>query len=636
MDQLKEKLGPVAKHWFWIATGLVTLLSVGIWWVSSGKLLEEFEAARSQLDSDAQKITSVRSSLPTHPNDFSHREMEKLIESRTDSVMTAWTSVYERQQDILRWPVEELKEDFVREFRDLIPIELEVEFPTAETDEVETSLRNRYRDYIGGVLPNIAEIAKTKWTADFDKPAAGGMGMYGGGYGSGSGGGYDTGLSGDSGMYGTGGYDPAGGMYGGSGAGVRRDEGPLVTWETSSQEKLLTDLFPWRGGQPTTLDVLYSQENLWILRQLMQIVAEVNGDAAQRFQAKIRGINSIAIGRSVPKTAGRISRPGTPGSRGMDSMGMGMGMGGESGDPMMDMYGPGSDPYGGMGGESSMGGMGGTEVVATDPGDNRYVDTQGVPLTASQLRTALSSNSPTDAFMAVAKRVPVMMSFKMDQRSVPELLAACGSAPLMVEVRQVRILTAAAAAASASSMTGAMGGGYDSMASYGGDSTMSGGLDSGYGGSGYGTSGAGNAAGEQFPFDLTVEVYGIIYIYNPPQADALGIEQVTEDTVVDGTINEPRRGELEPEAVVPDDVATAPAGTPETAPATEPGSEPAATPEPAPATGPAPATAPAPAATPQPAAAPEGSGAAEPAPAPAVDAEAGNASATSRPTQPPS
>src|SRR5690606_28411967 len=165
------------------------------------------------------------------------------------------------------------------------------------------------------------------------------------------------------------------------------------------------------------------------------------------------------------------------------------------------------------------------------PGDNRYVDTQGVPLTASQLRTALSSNSPTDAFMAVAKRVPVMMSFKMDQRAVPELLAACGSAPLMVEVRQVRILPPGAATAAgmgSSLMGGSSMPGYDSYSS---DSMMSSGLTSGYdSGGGMGSSGAGSGTGEQFPFDLTVEVYGIIYIYNPPQADALGIEQVTEDT----------------------------------------------------------------------------------------------------------
>src|SRR5690606_30403558 len=266
------------------------------------------------------------------------------------------------------------------------------------------------------------------------------------------------------------------------------------------------------------------------LRQLMQIVAEVNGDAVQRFQAKIRGINTIAIGRSVPKTAGRISRPGGPGVPGMGGPGMGESGMGEM-DPMsIGMSGESSGMYG-PGGIEGGEGMG-AEPVVVDPGENRYVDTQGVPLTSSQLRTALSSNSPTDAFMAVAKRVPVMMSFKMDQRSVPELLAACGSAPLMVEVRQVRILPPGAATASA--MGGAMGSssmsGYDSYSS---DPTMSVGMDSGYdSGGGMGTSGAGRGTGEQCPFDLTVEVYGIIYIYNPPHTDALGIEQVTEDTVV--------------------------------------------------------------------------------------------------------
>jgi len=32
---------------------------------------------------------------------------------------------------------------------------------------------------------------------------------------------------------------------------------------------------------------------------------------------------------------------------------------------------------------------------------------------------------------------------------------------------------------------------------------------------------------------MSVEVYGIIYIYNPPDPAKLGVEQVTEDTVID-------------------------------------------------------------------------------------------------------
>jgi len=257
-------------------------------------------------------------------------------------------------------------------------------------------------------------------------------------------------------------------MYGGSGTGMpgmtggaagEKDDGTLVNWSSSSQQQLLSDLFPWRakgsGAPPSTLEVLYSQENLWILRQLMQIIAIVNGDVGQRHQAKIREIDRIAIGKSVPKQAGMISPPGA----GMASGGMGGMMGsGMMGSGMMEGGGEGIDygsggmdmaagmmdmagGSGGMGMPGMEGGDGmGAEVATVDPGDNRYVDLTGAPLTAEQMRAALSSQSPTDAFMAVAKRVPVMLSLKMDQRNVPELLAVCGSVPLMVEVKHVRIL----------------------------------------------------------------------------------------------------------------------------------------------------------------------------------------------------
>ena len=41
------------------------------------------------------------------------------------------------------------------------------------------------------------------------------------------------------------------------------------------------------------------------------------------------------------------------------------------------------------------------------------------PITGAELRAALTSNSPNDASLAVAKRVPVMMSLNMDQRPFP-------------------------------------------------------------------------------------------------------------------------------------------------------------------------------------------------------------------------
>ncbi len=550
---MKEKLGAVAQYWFWIATAVVTLLSVGIWWVSSGKLITEYEKNASQLDSDAAKITTVRNALGTHPNEVSHREMQRLLDDRTGAVMEAWTSVFSRQQDILVWPTAELKQDFVDEFADLIPIELKVPFPTPEEEEKLPALRTRYQNYIGSVLPSIAEIAKAKWTADFESQR-GGMGM-----GMGMGAGMGMGMPGDMGGMTGGGED----MYGGGGAGLpggmgglgglpAKDDGALVTWSTSSQEQLLADLFPWRKGPggppPSTLDVLYSQENLWILRQLMQIVALVNGDVGQRHQAKIREINRIAIGRSVPKAAGVIAQPGSGMAGGMGSGGMlgmegGMpGMGGAE----MDYGAGGMDAAAGMMGDMAgmdSGGGGAAAAVTLDPGDNRYVDIAGASLTAEQLRAALSSQSPTDAFMAVAKRVPIMLSLKIDQRNIPELLAVCGSVPLMVEVKHVRILPPGKAAAGGGSGSGigmGMGAGMGMPGDMGG---MTGAGEDMYGG-GEGMPGSGGMGGmggaaqpstDPFPMDLSVEVYGIIYIYNPPNSEALGIEKVDETTVIEGT-----------------------------------------------------------------------------------------------------
>lgn len=94
-----------------------------------------------------------------------------------------------------------------------------------------------------------------------------------------------------------------------------------------------------------------------------------------------------------------------------------------------------------------------------------------------------------------------------------------------------------------------------------------GGMDDG-GGGGFGSMPSPGKA-DAFPLDMVVEVYGIIYIYNPPQADSLGIEQVDENTVVEGTaLGEGRMDETiaaeptgEPEpAVTPDPVVPQPSG----------------------------------------------------------------------------
>ena len=419
MDKVKQQLAIALKYGFWIGCVCVFIGSLAVWWMSTSRLEQENSSQVSAITNDIQKVNSLRGELDTQPNEISHAKMNTLIAERTDEVLDAWQKIYQDQLGILTWPTE-LKESYIDEFRYVrdeetgqldkdrrkLPFEVYVEYDN-ELHEVAPTIRVSYARYIKNVLDDIAAIAKTEWTAEFDS-RAGGMGME------------DMGMMDE--------MDMGMGMMNRAAVGITgvADE-PLVKWSTGSQDSVLSDLFPWRGSRPTTLQVYYSQENLWILKQLLQIVATVNGNARMPFEAKIRAIQQLKIGKSVKlEGIGSIAKPGD-GMRGMGGMGMGM--------DDMDM---GMDDMDMMDMDMGMGGM--ADVDLPDPGDNRYVDTENKPILASALRAALTSKQPGDAPLAVAKRIPVMMSVQIDQRYVPELIAACGSAPLMVEVKQTRIL----------------------------------------------------------------------------------------------------------------------------------------------------------------------------------------------------
>lgn len=231
---------------------------------------------------------------------------------------------------------------------------------------------------------------------------------------------------------------------------------------------------------------------------------------------------------------------------------------------------PGAD--GGMGGTAGMGGDGyGVSTALLDPAERRYVDDKYQPLTAVRLRGALTSTAAEDATLAVAKRMPVRMCLRIDQRRLNLLIAECGNSELPVEVRQVRINREPAAPGAMGGMGGMMAGdGYGGgMPGGGGMGGMPGGgftagmgsADGGYGGgggfggggfgggmpgglSGDGGYGGGMGSGMRSvtqdasidPNLIRVELYGIVYIYNPANKAQLGLEKPPEAPVSpDGT-----------------------------------------------------------------------------------------------------
>jgi len=510
MDQVKEYLAVAIKHGFWIGSGIVLVGALAVWYLSTSDLNDQTESQIQRIKSDVQKVSQYRTELPEQPNELTHELMQEMIDERKMEVLKAWQNVFDAQRDILTWP-EKLQDEFLREFKYAkdpdtglvdrnklkLPFEKYEEFTPDEPSDVNPELLRRYEKYIGDTLPSYAAIAKAEWKADFDKAGRRSGGMMG---------------MGD---------EMEMGMMDTMAPGRRRASvditgstgEPVVKWSTSSQEAVLKDLFPWRGSKeyPSELDVYYSQENLWILRQLLQIIADVNDGAQQRFEADIREIKKLQIGKTVSFDNGNISDPGS-------RVKAGFGMGGGYGEEMMMMED--MEMMGSMMGE----GMGGASVTETDPGDERYVNTALEPITASSLRSAFTSNDPNQVAIAVAKRVPVMLHLQMDQRDVPELLAACGSAPLMVDVHQVREMP-----------KGASGGGSDEMGGMGGEEMMMGmeegmmGMEGGMGGG----AGPSRSVDGKFPLDMEVEIYGLIYFYNPPSEESLGIEKVTDNTSID-------------------------------------------------------------------------------------------------------
>ena len=473
MDQLKPILEQCKKHIFWIVTGVAVLLGSVAYFLMNGTINSAYDTQAKALDNHYNNIQQVNGKASTHPNAKSQEKMKGIIDSVAEEVRQAWEMQYDRQAKILVWPDEIKKNNFalVSKLESMHPIELTTEYPT-EPKGITKAYKDIYARYFDKDMPRLAKIIGVNWKGEASESSV--ASSMGGGYGD---------MMGGEGMDGMDGYgDSMGGMgmgMGGYGAmpGAAANAGPrdLVTWSESSQSELLNSIRMWQSKTPSVFEILYTQENMWILEGLFNIIKKTNGKAQANFQCIIKEIEFIRIGKTAVGQAGTLAGMASGGYMGGMGMGMGEGMG-------MEMGGDGEyDPYDGdmMGSEG--GDMyGASTAVSRDPADNRYVDANFVAVTGEDLRSKMQSSSPEDAYFAVAKRVPVRMRFSIDQRKVHEFLANCGSADLMLEIRQVRLGDTVAAA-------GAGGGG---MSSYGGGPEL--GFGEGMGmGEGLGTGGNG-------------------------------------------------------------------------------------------------------------------------------------------------
>jgi hypothetical protein len=182
-------------------------------------------------------------------------------------------------------------------------------------------------------------------------------------------------------------------------------------------------------------------------------------------------------------------------------------------------------------------GMTGAGAVSMDPANFRYVGNDYMPLPAEKIRSAMKSENPEDAFFVVAKRMPIRMRLQVDQRKLHRLLTECGNSRLTVEIRQVRINRKGSGGGGMESYGVSPGYGMPSMGpdlsgmgmmsemssapGYSSESNPMTGMGMGMGG---GDLSKRTIVSSTTSNDLPVELWGIIYIYNPVDRERLGIQ----------------------------------------------------------------------------------------------------------------
>jgi hypothetical protein len=400
-----------------------------------------------------------------------------------------------------------------------------------------------YRNFIFDDLPKLAKTIGGRWQAVVPGAIAGDPGAVPSGDAAGGFG--QPGVSGQNGL----GPD-----------GLPLIDTSVVVWDPANQQEILTTHFPFVGriAEPSTMEVLYAQEDLWVLQNVMDIIKVTNGEAAARHEAVVKEIFFVRIGRSALGLAGMVMPLAPQSAQGMNGAmpGMPSTPPPSEGQPPTDPNGGGAPSPDGSATQIPGGETGLAQAMTRDLAEGRYVDNTYKTLPASRLRAALTSPTPDDAILAVAKRMPVRIRVRVDQRKLNLLLAACGNAKLPVEVRQVRINREAAApganmggsgygggfpggggdAAPRGGMPGPGGGGFGGGMPSGGG--FGGGFPGGFGGGGgapvgdggFGGGRPGSSAGHELrdaSIDLNLvdlELYGIVYLYNPPNKAQLGLE----------------------------------------------------------------------------------------------------------------
>ncbi|MCH2178745.1 MAG: hypothetical protein MK106_08070 [Mariniblastus sp.] len=527
MDQLVPVIEFLKKNRFWLTCGILAAVMSGTWFFAAGQMdsdrktnLADIKKRQSTHDTIMRTVADTGDAVvAAHPNESSKAGMASEIDAATSSVLKAWKMRYDAQAEIMTWP-DEVDEKFVSAFSQFDPPET---FPADKNQASLLSFLLIYNLQIPKTMNRICSIigADWKYTAD-DKDAAPPM---------------DRGREGDE--QGRDGSSPE------SETSVVDENMTVVKWNEENQDLWHEKLTSFKGRDdhklveqvPSPSQVYMLQQDLWLLEAFFNIIKKVNGAADANDLATIKTIDHLAFGREALTQLGEISPPN------VQLADAALTAAESEGNAPPDLSELEAEKRANRkearalaaDGESSTG----LNYNNQPAYHGRYVNENFEPILADEVRKVISGTElpETNLELVVSKRVPVRFACRMDERKIPEFLTACYQwgqegekpSPFIFEVWQVRINRHIAG-------EGIELQGANAAVTTGGSSRQTAAekaeeLASGVGGG----AGAGLEGGEADPneaaggsglsrsegietridYDVDVEFYGIVKIYNP-------------------------------------------------------------------------------------------------------------------------
>lgn len=492
MEQLKPFIEGLKANRFWIFCGVTLIGCVVVYYMVGKSLATEEAAATGKIKTTVTEVQSLLTagvavdpeaeegnSQKAHPNQDTVAEMKKVVKAAAAATKEAWEQKYQLQSALQVFAKDTIRETQVN-FKKFLP----AESVAADADEdtlLPEAVRVNYRDRIRDELPKLAALIRSYWKPNY----------------------------------------------------TNQETKPreVIIWNKDNQEywnarytNFVTsfNLNARESNVPRTLQVLYTTEDLWLLRCILKDVIGKTvfdkGDIYANDLAVIKEIDHILIGADA-----ELSDQNLPGQ----GDGMDRARGGGMNSSKMG-------PGGGGGGGSSK-----KADSSSDPISGRYVDNKAADIPAKDYRGIYKgSTDKKKTHWKIAKRVKVRIGLQMDTREIQTLLANCANAPFPIEVRSLRVnkhkpagLTTPGSASGKSGVGGmgsqgmqsGRGGGGNSSdrptassSGSGGGGGQSGGMTapaSGGGGSG-GSARAQKAEKDDQGFTKPVEIFGYMYIYN--------------------------------------------------------------------------------------------------------------------------